>query len=52
MPLDHTPLFARAGDARLLLIGEASHGTQEFYRERAAKRLAGQFDAVLPETYR
>ena len=34
-------LLALIGDARLALLGEASHGTQEFYRERAeiTKRL-------------
>lgn len=29
------PLLTRIGDARLVLIGEASHGTSEFYRMRA-----------------
>jgi erythromycin esterase-like protein len=29
-------LFDRYGDARVVLIGEASHGTSEFYRARAA----------------
>lgn len=29
------PLFASIGDARLVLIGEATHGTHEFYRTRA-----------------
>ena len=28
--------FDRFGDARLVLLGEASHGTSEFYRARAA----------------
>jgi len=28
------PLLARIGDARVVLIGEASHGTSEFYRMR------------------
>lgn len=28
--------FSRYGDARVVLIGEASHGTSEFYRARAA----------------
>ncbi len=32
---DYTPLFDRIGEARFVLIGEASHGTHEFYRERA-----------------
>jgi protein-L-isoaspartate(D-aspartate) O-methyltransferase len=32
---DMAPLLARIGDARIVLIGEASHGTSEFYRLRA-----------------
>src|SRR5947209_20336051 len=28
--------FSRFGDARVILLGEASHGTSEFYRARAA----------------
>jgi erythromycin esterase-like protein len=32
---DYVPLLDRIGDARLVLLGEASHGTHEFYRERA-----------------
>src|SRR3982750_2588931 len=28
--------FDRFGDARVVLLGEASHGTREFYRARAA----------------
>ncbi|SFQ48238.1 Erythromycin esterase homolog [Amycolatopsis arida] len=32
---DLDPLLARVGDARHVLIGEASHGTSEFYRWRA-----------------
>src|SRR5438105_15325779 len=28
--------FDRFGDARLVLLGEATHGTSEFYRARAA----------------
>ena len=28
------PLLARIGDARVVLLGEASHGTSEFYRMR------------------
>jgi len=29
-------LIARIGDAPIVMVGEASHGTHEFYRERAA----------------
>ena len=29
------PLLDSIGDASLVLIGEASHGTHEFYRTRA-----------------
>lgn len=32
---DLTPLLERIGDARIVLLGEASHGTSEFYRMRA-----------------
>jgi protein-L-isoaspartate(D-aspartate) O-methyltransferase len=32
---DLAPLLQRIGDARVVLIGEASHGTSEFYRMRA-----------------
>ncbi len=32
---DPGPILERLGDARLVLIGEASHGTSEFYRLRA-----------------
>ncbi|MDQ1520417.1 MAG: hypothetical protein QOI55_1490 [Actinomycetota bacterium] len=34
-PLDHDALIDAVGDAHLVLIGEASHGTHEFYAERA-----------------
>ena len=33
---DYDSLLALIGPARFALLGEASHGTQEFYRERAA----------------
>ena len=58
---DYDPLFERIGDRRLVLIGEASHGTHEFYRERAVitKRLIVEkgFSAVAveadwPDAYR
>ena len=32
---DYDALLDLVGDARLVLLGEASHGTHEFYRERA-----------------
>ena len=32
---DYDPLFEQIGDARVVLLGEATHGTHEFYRERA-----------------
>ncbi|HEY8532971.1 MAG TPA: erythromycin esterase family protein [Micromonospora sp.] len=35
-PGDLDALLARVGDARVVMIGEASHGTHEFYQWRAA----------------
>jgi erythromycin esterase-like protein/predicted phosphoribosyltransferase len=58
---DFDPLMDRIGDARFVLLGEASHGTHEFYRERAriTKRLIEEksFTAVAveadwPDAYR
>jgi erythromycin esterase-like protein len=58
---DYEPLLASIGDKRFVLIGEASHGTHEFYRERAqiTKLLIEQkgFGAVaveadFPDAYR
>lgn len=58
---DYDPLIESIGDARFVLIGEASHGTHEFYRERAqiTKRLIEEkgFSAVaveadFPDAYR
>jgi erythromycin esterase-like protein len=58
---DYDPLIHRAGDATFVLLGEASHGTHEFYRERAqiTKRLIEEkrFTAVAveadwPDSYR
>ena len=58
---DYDPLMKLIGDAPLVLIGEASHGTHEFYRERAqiTKRLIKEkgFTAVAveadwPDAYR
>jgi erythromycin esterase-like protein len=58
---DYDSLLAMIGNARLVLIGEASHGTHEFYRERAliTRRLIEEmgFNAVAveadwPDAYR
>ena len=58
---DYNPLMELIGEASLVLIGEASHGTHEFYRERAqiTKRLIKEkgFTAVAveadwPDAYR
>src|SRR5688572_21563080 len=40
-PGDFDPLMDTIGDARFVLLGEATHGTHEFYRARAeiTKRL-------------
>ncbi len=50
---DHDRLIDLVGDARYVLIGEASHGTHEFYRERAeiTKRLIKEknFTAITAE---
>ncbi len=35
-PVDLDPLLERIGDARYVLLGEASHGTHEYYTWRAA----------------
>lgn len=58
---DYDPLIDFIGDARFVLLGEASHGTHEFYRERAqiTKRLieekgftAVAVEADFPDAYR
>lgn len=58
---DWEPLMDLIGDARFVLIGEASHGTHEFYEQRAeiTKRLIQEkgFQAVAveadwPDAYR
>ncbi|VTU33429.1 Erythromycin esterase [Variovorax sp. PBS-H4] len=52
-PHCHAALLFAVADARFVLLGEASHGTDDFYRERAAitKRLIEEkaFDAVAVE---
>jgi erythromycin esterase-like protein len=58
---DYDPLISRIGEARFALLGEASHGTHEFYHERAeiTKRLiteknctAVAVEADWPDAYR
>jgi erythromycin esterase-like protein/adenine/guanine phosphoribosyltransferase-like PRPP-binding protein len=60
-PRDYDALIAAVGDARIVMIGEATHGTHEFYRERAliTRRLIEEkgFDGVAveadwPDAYR
>ncbi len=50
---DLDQLIARAGEARIVLLGEASHGTSEFYRmrDRITRRLIEEkgFDIVAVE---
>ena len=58
---DYDGLLELVGDARFVLLGEASHGTHEFYSERAAitKRLIAEkgftviaIEADWPDAYR
>ncbi len=58
---DYDALIERASGRRFVLIGEASHGTHEFYRERAeiTKRLIAEAGVTLvaveadwPDAYR
>ena len=58
---DYDPLLEMIGDARFVLLGESTHGTHEFYRERAriTRRLVEEkgFNAVVleadwPDAYR
>ena len=35
VPEDYDPLLAAMGEPRFVLLGESTHGTHEFYRERA-----------------
>ncbi len=60
-PDDYDPLLELIGDAGLVLLGEASHGTHEFYRERAliTRRLIEEkgftgvaVEADWPDAYR
>src|SRR5437762_3653628 len=58
---DYDPLLELIGEARFVLLGEASHGTHEFYRARAeiTRRLirekgfvAVAVEADWPDAYR
>jgi erythromycin esterase-like protein len=58
---DYDPLIEQIGEASFVLLGEASHGTHEFYRDRAqiTKRLirekgfaAVAVEADWPDAYR
>lgn len=58
---DYDALFEQIGDARVVLLGEATHGTHEFYRERAriTQRLISEkgftvvaVEADWPDAYR
>ncbi len=58
---DYDPLMDLVGDAHFVLLGEASHGTHEFYRERAriTQRLIAEkgfmavaVEADWPDAYR
>lgn len=58
---DYDELMERVGDRRLVLLGEGSHGTHEFYRERAriTRRLIEEkgftgvaVEADWPDAYR
>jgi erythromycin esterase-like protein len=58
---DYDPLLDLIGDARVVLLGEASHGTHEFYRERGriTRRLIQEkgfgvvaVEADWPDAYR
>jgi len=60
-PTDYDALMALVGDARVVLLGESTHGTHEYYRERMriTQRLVEEkgFNAVAiegdwPESYR
>ncbi|MEX2672991.1 MAG: erythromycin esterase family protein [Phycisphaeraceae bacterium] len=61
MDADYDPLLDRIGDASIVLLGEATHGTHEFYHARSqiTQRLIAEkgFDAVAveadwPDAYR
>ncbi len=60
-PRDYDALIDAVGDARVVMIGEATHGTHEFYRERAriTRRLIEEkgfsgvaVEADWPDAYR
>jgi erythromycin esterase-like protein len=58
---DYDPLLEMIGDARVVLLGESTHGTHEFYRERSriTQRLISEkgfttvaVEADWPDAYR
>ena len=58
---DYDPLVELIGDARFVLLGEASHGTHDFYQQRAQvprrsieekKFTAVAVEADWPDAYR
>jgi erythromycin esterase-like protein len=58
---DYDDLLELIGDRRFVLVGEASHGSHEFYRERAriTRRLIDELDFTVvaveadwPDAYR
>jgi erythromycin esterase-like protein len=60
-PAQYDPLIESIGGARIVLLGEATHGTHEFYRERAfiTRRLIAELgfaavavEADWPDAYR
>src|SRR5437763_10079168 len=60
-PDEYEPLFALIGSVRFVLLGEATHGTHEFYAERAriTRKLIERFgfcavavEADWPDAYR
>jgi erythromycin esterase-like protein len=60
-PLDYDQIVNAVGDKRIVMIGEASHGTEDFYKHRAeiTKRLIEQkgftvvtLESDFPDTHR
>ncbi|GAA5169323.1 MULTISPECIES: hypothetical protein [Halomonadaceae] len=47
-PSDYDRLMEQVGERPFVLLGEASHGTDEFYRMRAERRTGRAALGVLP----